>query len=457
MSPTSFFSRPLARALAAGACVTIALAGCGKSGGDTDKADFSAEPSGTLKTLGYNPDDEVGKSRSDYAAQQLSDVDVQMDTSSFDPQKFVALSASGNVPDVVQMDRSAIATYAQKDLIMPLDACFDAQSVDPAKHWYPAIVQEVTVDDDVYAAPQFFQPSMIIMNKRLMEEAGVTEDMLDTSDPEAFVSTVEKMAKLDGGKPIQLGFDPDVPGSMVQWFHVFGGAESDESGAPTLDSPENVKAMEWLKRLMDAQGGYAEVTSFKQTWDVFGDENQYVTDATGGGIWGQWYLNVLAGTKDDVDIVTIPMRDSQGQPFAMSGGSALAIPTNAKNPTAACAWIVDATSDEAWAAAGDARAKTVETDGGFNTGLFTGVPAADQAVREAHVTETGDADFDQSITAMYDVLDHPVSRGASPVGATIDEAVANAAGAAMNGDKTPQQALTDAQATAQAEYDKIAK
>ncbi len=80
------------------------------------------------------------------------------------------------------------------------------------------------------------------------------------------------------------------------------------------------------------------------------------------------------------------------------------IPARAKNPAAACAWMTDLTSTEAWMAAGAARAATIEGKGGLNTGLFTGSPEADEKIRSQYVTPTGDSGFDQVISTYYDVV-----------------------------------------------------
>ena len=106
------------------------------------------------------------------------------------------------------------------------------------------------------------------------------------------------------------------------------------------------------------------------------------------------------------------------------------------------------TSLEAWEAAGDARAQTVTDNDAIFTGLFTGSPVADQAIREAHVVPAGNDDFDKLINTTYEVLEDTRSAGSSPAGQQIDEAVKNAIGAAVAGEKTPEQALADAQAQA---------
>ena len=45
---------------------------------------------------------------------------------------------SGDVPDVVQMDRTYVGTYAAQGLILPMDKCFSAWGIDPTKQYYPA-------------------------------------------------------------------------------------------------------------------------------------------------------------------------------------------------------------------------------------------------------------------------------------------------------------------------------
>jgi multiple sugar transport system substrate-binding protein len=87
---------------------------CGSSGdnGGSNAANFDPNPTGTLSAWGFDNADDVGKARMDYAAKQLTGVKIQMDQTGFDAQKFTTRLASGNVPDVVQMDREYVATYA---------------------------------------------------------------------------------------------------------------------------------------------------------------------------------------------------------------------------------------------------------------------------------------------------------------------------------------------------------
>lgn len=448
--------RTLAASVAVSVLVLTACNPAAQRGPDpaaSQSSTFTKELTGTLRTSGFNPDDEVGKSRSDYAAGQLSGVTIQQDTTSFDAQKFAAQAASGRVPDLVQVDRSVVATLADKELIIPIDDCYKLYGVQPEQQYYPSTIGDVTYDNKLYAVPQFFQPSALIANKRVMSAAGVTAADLDTSKPDGIVAAAKKMYQAKGSKPSVIGFDADLPGSAFLWFAVFGGRTNDETGKPTLDDPKNVQALTWLGQLMDAQGGFAAIKSFKDSMDTFGDKNQYVRDQVGVQTWAQWYVNVLAGTKDDISVEAVPIKTLDGKPLAMASGTAFAIPAAGKNPSAACAWMINATSEAAWLAAGEARAKTVVEEKSINTGLFTGSPVADDAVREKFVKPSGSAEFDQMIAAYYEILPGNQGRGASPVGQQIDQDLSNAISVALTKEKTPEQALADAQASSLRAWD----
>lgn len=436
------------------AASVVFLTGCGGGGGGggaAEDVDFTAEPTGALSAWGFENADDVGQSRIDYAAEQLSDVEVELDATAFDAQKFTTRLASGDVPDVVQMDRRYVTQYAAQNLVMPLDACFEAQDV-AEDHWYESVIDDVRYDDQVWAVPQFYQPPAIILNKTVMDAAGVTNEEMDTSQPDVMLAAVAKMYKESGGVPSTLGLDPVATGQAPLWILGQGGQLTDADGVPTLDDESNQAGIDLLKQIVDAQGGYAVVKSFTDSFDTFGEQNQFVANQVGAQVAAQWYPNVLADFGN-VNIQAVPFRDAEGNPFSVAGGTAFVIPVGAQNPTAACAWMVNLTSDDAWMAAGEARAATKEETGGINTGLFTGSPAADQAIREMYVLPSGDAGFDQVIGTYYDVVDYGITFGSSPAGQDIQNELNNAVTAALLGDKTTEEALADAQEAAMRAYD----
>lgn len=437
----------------------VILTGCGGGGGGAaESVSFTDSPSGSLSAWGFDNADDVGTSRLDHAEEQLGEVEITIDQTAFDAQKFTTRVASGNVPDIVQMDRQFVATYAAQGLLIPLDECFAAHNVDPDESYYPSVMDDVSWDDKTWGVPQFYQPPAIMVNKRAMDAAGVTADQIDTSKPDVLLEAVSKMYKESGGNPSTLGFDPKSTDQTGLWLLGYGGALMDDEGVPTLDLPENVEAVTFLKELTDAQGGYAKMKSFTDSFDTFGDKNPYVADQVAAQINAQWYVNVLTPYVEEVQIEAVPFRNMDGEPFTVASGTSFVIPAGAKNADAACAWALNLTSEDAWMAAGDARATTIaETPGAINTGLFTGSPAADQTIREEFVTESGIPGFDQTISTFYDVVGEGESFGASPAGQEIQSELKNAVASALLGDKSVEEALADAQTAAMRAYDKAGK
>jgi multiple sugar transport system substrate-binding protein len=441
------------------AAAVLLVTGCGggPSSQGEEPAQFTTTPAGELKAWGFDNADDVGQARLDYAKSKLSGVKVTLDATGFDAQKFTTRLASGDVPDVVQMDRQFVATYAAQDLIMPLDACFTTWGMEPQQHFYPAVTADVTWDGKIWAVPQFFQPAAIMLNQRVLADHGVDPAQIDTSKPDQLVAAATKMYADKGGKPTRLGFDPVATGQGPLWVLSYGGRLAAEDGRPALDDPNNVKALTFLKQLTDAQGGFAKVKSFTDAFDTFGKNNQFVADQVGAQVDAQWYVNVLSPYAKEIQLGATPFKDQTGQPFAVTGGTSFVIPAKAKNPDAACAWMVNLVTDDAWLAAGAARAATLEkTPGAMNTGLFTGSPTADTAVRQKYVKPSGNDGFDQTIKTYYDVVASGKSLGASPAGQTIQSELNNAITSTLLGQKTAEQALADAQAASVRAYDKVA-
>jgi multiple sugar transport system substrate-binding protein len=447
----------LAASVAIAFGIATAAAGCESGGDDSstgggDAATFTGTPTGTLSAWGFDNPDEVGKARMGYAAKQLGGVTIKMDQTQFDAQKFTTRVASGDVPDVVQMDREYVATYAAQGLIMPLDKCFSANQVDPKQRWYPSVLGDVTYKNQVWAVPQFYQPPAIILNTAVLDAAGVRPEDIDTSKPDTLLTAIGKMYKAKGGVPTTLGFDPQATGEMYLWFVGLGGKLVGDNGKPTLDDPSNVYPLEMLKKITDAQGGYAKDKSFTDSFDFFGDQNQYVKNQVGAQVNYQWYPNVLSPYSNKLKLAAVPFKGKDGQPVTVATGSSFAIPAKAKNPGAACKWALALTDDNSWNAAAEARAATIAKDKSINTGLFTGQPAADKAIKDKYVKPSGNAGFDQVISTFYDVAGTGKSVGASPAGQQLKQELTNAVSAALLGQKSPQKALADAQAASMAAF-----
>jgi len=443
----------------AAAAVTL-LAGCagvgGQSGGDGGGASGTAgaTPSGTLKIMGFGGEDEVGQSRINAFKQAYGDVKVSNAKGDFDAQQFLTSLASGNPPDLVYMDRNLVGTYAKKNAVVPLEDCIKSQQIDTSQYREAALTS-VTLDDKVYGIPEFYVVTTNLIDAKSLKSAGVPVDQIQTKDWDALKATATKLFKSNGSKIERIGFDPKLPEYFPLWATANGATIIKDDGAPNLNDPKAVEALEYTVGLINDQGGWTDFKSFRDAYDIFGEKNPLSAGAVAAFPMENWYVNVLRDfIGQGLQLDSVPFTNREGQPLSMVGGSAWAIPKGSKNPTAACAWAKVMTDKATWMKAAEARMAKVKEDKSFFTGLFTANKPADEEIRAKYVKDVPDAGFKRAIDNFYGTLDTAVALNASAAGAEIDAAWRSAVTRALGGQQPVQQALDQAQKEAEAAFTK---
>jgi multiple sugar transport system substrate-binding protein len=442
--------------LASTALVLTSCAGVGGKDdtGGTAESSAGSTPSGTLNIMGFSGEDEVAQARITAFEQAYPTVTVKHNKGDFDAQQFLTAVSSGNPPDVVYMLRSLVGTYAAKGAIQPLDDCIKNNDIDTSQY-REAAMKEVTLKDKVYGIPEFYQVTVNLINARALKSAGVPTSDIQTTDWARLEQTAKKLYKAKGGRPARIGFDPKASDFFPLWAMSNGTELIKENGEPNLNDPKAVEALSYTIKLVQDQGGWSNFKTFRDTFDIFGEKNQFTQDQLAVMPIENWYVNVLRDSmKNGLELQSTMFTDRQGQPISTAGGSTWVIPKGAKNVDAACKWAKTMTSVETWRKAAEARMATVAKDKSFFTGLFTGNKVADEEIKAKYLKPVGDAGFDQAIKNYYASLDVAKALNPSPAGAEIDAAWKNAVTKALAGQATPQAALDQAQQEAKAAFDK---
>ena len=148
---------------------------------------------------------------------------------------------------------------------MPLDECFSLHGVKPEPQYYPSVVDDVTYDGKVWAVPQFFQPPAIMLNKRVMEKAGVSRRPRSTppsrtqivASPRSVREGRQTLRRSDSTRTCRVGLLV-VPRSS---------AAVDRRGRRAdAGRPEQRQGAHLAEAVTDAQGGYAKVKSFTDSF-----------------------------------------------------------------------------------------------------------------------------------------------------------------------------------------------
>jgi multiple sugar transport system substrate-binding protein len=441
--------------IAGAAAIALVLCGCavGTGGAADDDADYDseAELSGELSVMGFSGVDEVATSRVEVAESELGDVEVELIEGDLDIQQFLSAVASGEPPELLYADRDQVGSLAARGAIIPLERCIEGEGIDMDQYRESA-VEQVTLDGKVYGIPEFNQVQVTMANADLLSAAGVTIDDVNGSDREAMTQANLALAKSNGGSLGVIGVDSKLPEFLPLWVAAAGGSLISEDGRTAmLDSPEAVDSLTWAAGIYEDQGGFSAVKAFRDSADFFGAGNQFATNVLGAMPMEQWYINVLNEVSPDAPMAFDTVRTTDGEPIAFAGGSAWAIPSGTENAAAACRWARVMTSMEAWQAAAEARLAVREDEGKPFTGILTGNSVADEEIR-GMVTSGGEP-WDSGVEAMYEANDHTFSLPANPADAEFEQAMQDAVNSVLNGEATPEEALAEAQETAQQALD----
>jgi multiple sugar transport system substrate-binding protein len=428
------------------------LAGCGGSSGKSD-SESAGGPTGagqTLSIMGFGSGDEIAATRIALAKKAIAPAKVKNPEGGFNDQQFLTAVSSGQVPDLIYLDRQKVGTYAAKGALEPLDTC----GIDMSQYRKPA-VDEVTFDGKPYGVPEFYDNRTLIINDRVTAKAGVTD--LSTTDWDKLKADTKKLVAMSGNKVTRIGFDPKLPEFFPLWAKANGvDLVSSDGKKANLDDPKAIEALQYAVSLINEQGGWGKFKSFRDTWDFFGGGNEYAKDQVGAFPMEDWYYNVLAENSPDVKITAKPFTDRNGKPIDWVTGSAWAIPKGATHVKLACEWAKTMTEKSSWIAAAKKRIQQNTAKNLPFTGLYTANIAADETIMNDLWKPSGTI-FDAAVKTVVKVQDDGFSIAASPGGAAVTQAWTDAVNKVLAGQASPAAALKQAQTQAQTAIDQAAR
>lgn len=439
---------------AVAATAALVLSGCGGVGGGDDEG---AGAAATLTTMGFGVGDEIASTRVDLADKAIAPSKVKIGSDTFDAQQFLSAVASKTPPDLVYMDRQLLGTYAARGTIEPLDDCVSKESVDLDQYRDPAL-REITLDGKLYGLPEFYDNRVLMVNDASLRSAGVDPSAVDTSDHAALTQLAAQLTKKDDDKLARIGFDPKIPEFLPVWAKANGvDMLSADGKKANLDDPKLVAGLEYAVSLINAQGGWGTFKAFRDSFDFFGEKNQFAADQLAAFPMEDWYLNVLADVSPKTAITVAPFTDEHGKTVDWVTGSAWAIPSASKHKDQACKWIKTMTTSDTWIAAAQARADKRKSEGKAFTGVYTGNEVADRKIFGDVVSLSDTPVYDKAVKVVLSAQDSAFSMPSSPAGSEFQTAWQDAVNRVLSGQQSPADAMKQAQQEAQAALDDAAK
>jgi multiple sugar transport system substrate-binding protein len=175
-----------------------------------------------------------------------SDITVKLEVQSWDNINDVVRTKvqSGDAPDILNID--AFAGFAADDLLYPAS---DVLSEETAADFQESFVENASIDGEQYGLPLIASARTLFMNKDLMQQAGVTAAPKNWDE---LLAASKKISDLGGGVSgygMPLGSEEAQAETSI-W--AFGnGASWGDSDQITVDTPEAVEAVSFMKKMID--------------------------------------------------------------------------------------------------------------------------------------------------------------------------------------------------------------
>ncbi|PWH06555.1 sugar ABC transporter substrate-binding protein [Brachybacterium endophyticum] len=322
--------------LSAGAAgsAALGLAACSGGSGSSDPTDKDANGDKTItlwimqgtnaKTDEYV--DALTKAFEDRTGATLK-VEVQPWDGAHD--KFVTSMSGGTSPDVAEVGTTWVPEFADAGGIDPLTKDVDEAGIGDGL--VQGLVDAGTLDDELYGMPWYAGVRSILADRKILEDAGVTEQPGSWDDLLEMIETIK--SKNPDIIPFPIAGSSIFAGMPFVWGA--GGDIAKESGGTwkaTIDTPESVEGIRWYTDLaLKHDASTAAASSWLETDSLAAFQQGKVAMF----ITGSW---VPATIKvDDEELFdrlvafTIPAKDKEVAPSFL-GGSLLCRFTETEEP-----------------------------------------------------------------------------------------------------------------------------
>ncbi|MFJ6746675.1 MULTISPECIES: extracellular solute-binding protein [unclassified Streptomyces] len=226
--------------------MTLTLTGCG--GG-------SDEGGKTLKLIAADYGSHESNSTQHYwdglsaAFEKKTGIKVDVEVCSWTEvdKKVADLVKDGHAPDLAQI--GAYADYAAKGQLYSADKLLN---VSTQADFTPALAEAGEYERTQYGMPFGASTRRLFYNKKLFAEAGITDPPKSWDD----IARDAGLLKAHGVRipfALPLGRE-ETQAETLMWMLSGGGSYTDSIGKYTIDSPENVKTFEWLRKNLVGKG-----------------------------------------------------------------------------------------------------------------------------------------------------------------------------------------------------------
>ncbi|MEU9334304.1 extracellular solute-binding protein [Streptomyces sp. NPDC048290] len=329
------------------AAMMVSIAACGGddggdggSGGESAAAgDYAGQELTVWVMDGSSPDDWQAEVAAAFEKETKATVKFEVQQWNGIQQKLTTALSEENPPDVFEIGNTQTPAYAKTGGLADLADLKTEIGAD----WTEALNNSSVFDGKQYAAPWYFANRVVLYNKKVWADAGITTTPKTRDE---FYANLETIGEKTDAEPIYL------PGQ--NWYHFVGlvvgeGGElvkqDGDKWVSNLDSPEVAAAAETYKKfqaLSKAPKDKDEATP--QQGEVFAEGN--VGAFIGMGWEAGIAIEANAAIEEQIGYFTIPGPTADKPEGVFLGGSNLAVAAGSQKQDLAKEFMKIILSDE---------------------------------------------------------------------------------------------------------------
>lgn len=422
--------RALLSSVALTAALTLTISGCAGSGSTEDPVssglgDIPTDTEGTVRILMESvPDTDIVKELVGSFNEVYPGIEIEIESLAFDQMRdklIASFQSSEPTYDLIVVDNPWMDDFVDAGFLQPLDERIDSTTDYASDDFFEPLVDITDVDGVRYGVPFYNYALGYLYRTDIYDEEGLTVP----ATLDELVSNVQTLTTSDRtGIAMQPQRGYKIFEEWANWLFAAGGSIYDESGAPTLDTPEAATALEaYIESFTTAAPENSSNWAFDEAF------RSVSSGESASMISYNWNLPGL--------------NDPEGASGELAGSFALAPMPGGKQVLGSWSWAIpanSANSDAAWAFSSWITSSAVDIE----RVIAGGAAIRESTLSDASVLESGfGEDYYAAIIAILSDA-APLSQGLG--GEEMIQAVGTELSEAVAGTKTVAQALADAQA-----------
>jgi multiple sugar transport system substrate-binding protein len=405
--------RPVFAAVAAGAVLALAAAGCGSSSGSSAGKQVAASAKQTIVFATQGLGTEGTATTAAVKAFEKLHPNITVQILALSPTSNVALQqleqrfiSGSSTPDVITTDVTWPSTFARSGWIANLNSFHPATS-----SFFPAQIATGEYKSGVYAIPWFINAEGVYYRTDLIKTPPTT--------PAQLVSDAQAALKSDKSLKEGLAFEGDKYEGSVTAFQSFGGQIAN-SQLSNINTPANVQALTFMYDAIHTD----KITPLAATtWEESNVQAAWQSGQTPFALnWPYIFqLSEAKGSNLAGKTGWFPFPNANGKPQASLGGDDLAVNAKSTHQAAAYALIQYLTSDSAQITRAISAGDPPSVKSAYNSQLYSAAP------------------YYQQEQAVYAAA---TPRPVTPVYPDISTQLQTMISSVLSGQSTPQAALS---------------